>query len=279
MNVYDIVDVTDIKPNGKVYNGSEKKFGVTINDVQYIMKFRKRNWNNLESEYVASNAIRILGGNAHEVILGKNADDLVVLCKDFTQNAESCYLQSLRSMSSSKFDTERGNYDYYFDDVLHLFGSIHSCDYNTCIDSFCHMFVYDALLGNTDRHAGNWGLLYKDGTWTFAPIFDNGASLFPRASISDVTEEWVKERIYTWPNSKIMFDGKRERASYVDVLNKYDMFDKARASITDELMSRVYTFIDNTSISDDLKSLYKTMLYYRYTCIIQSKNFVWKGSM
>jgi len=39
------------------------------------------------------------------------------------------------------------------------------------------MFVVDALIGNKDRHLGNWGLLEKNGELRFAPVYDCGSSL------------------------------------------------------------------------------------------------------
>ena len=45
------------------------------------------------------------------------------------------------------------------------------------------MFIVDALIGNWDRHNGNWGFLYNSRTdeMTLAPVFDCGSSLFPQA--------------------------------------------------------------------------------------------------
>ena len=42
------------------------------------------------------------------------------------------------------------------------------------------MLVFDALIGNNDRHLGNFGLVRcsDDLSYTIAPIFDNGYSLF-----------------------------------------------------------------------------------------------------
>lgn len=47
---------------------------------------------------------------------------------------------------------------------------------------WCNMLLFDALIGNTDRHQDNWGLLWqqiKNGKWKvrMAPVFDNGTSL------------------------------------------------------------------------------------------------------
>ena len=43
------------------------------------------------------------------------------------------------------------------------------------------MFVKYALIGNTDRHNGNWGFLLdlESGKVKFAPIYDCGSCLNP----------------------------------------------------------------------------------------------------
>ena len=48
---------------------------------------------------------------------------------------------------------------------------------------FWNVFVVDALLGNSDRHNGNWVFLYDDSTKEAspAPIYDCGSCLLPQA--------------------------------------------------------------------------------------------------
>ena len=45
--------------------------------------------------------------------------------------------------------------------------------------SFGILFIIDSLIGNTDRHNGNWGFLVnkKTGQVTFSPIYDCGSCL------------------------------------------------------------------------------------------------------
>ena len=45
------------------------------------------------------------------------------------------------------------------------------------------MFIVDALIGNWDRHNGNWGFLYNTVTdeIALAPGYDCGSCLFPQA--------------------------------------------------------------------------------------------------
>ena len=55
-------------------------------------------------------------------------------------------------------------------------------------EPFCDMIVFDALVCNTDRHLGNFGLIIDNNhnkPTAFAPLFDNGMALFPFAMRGD----------------------------------------------------------------------------------------------
>lgn len=56
---------------------------------------------------------------------------------------------------------------------------------------FVDMLVFDAVIFNTDRHTGNFGLLVDSRTnevTGFAPVFDNGLSLFNFAMEEDIAD-------------------------------------------------------------------------------------------
>ena len=58
-------------------------------------------------------------------------------------------------------------------------------------NEFVDMLVFDALIYNTDRHYGNFGLLVdneSNKSIGFAPIFDNGLSLFNYAMDDDLQD-------------------------------------------------------------------------------------------
>lgn len=66
-------------------------------------------------------------------------------------------------------------------------------------DEFVDMLIFDALIYNEDRHFGNFGLIVDSKSnkpCSFAPIFDNGLSLFNFAMENDLTniEEYAKTR-------------------------------------------------------------------------------------
>ena len=59
---------------------------------------------------------------------------------------------------------------------------------DTFFQPFCDMIVFDALVCNTDRHLGNFGLMIdnkRNIPDEFAPLFDTGMALFPFATKDD----------------------------------------------------------------------------------------------
>lgn len=83
-----------------------------------------------------------------------------------------------------------------------------STDVKETIDRFWDMFIVDALIGNFDRHGGNWGFIKRNNQYRIAPVYDNGSSLYPRLNtdekIAEVldSEEEIDRRIYTFPPLK-----------------------------------------------------------------------------
>ena len=74
---------------------------------------------------------------------------------------------------------------------------------------FASMMIFDSLIYNTDRHLGNFGLLVNSHNHEivgFAPIFDNGLSLFNYALEDDFNnlEKYAKTRVTSF--SGVSFD-------------------------------------------------------------------------
>ncbi|OGQ24762.1 MAG: hypothetical protein A2138_20380 [Deltaproteobacteria bacterium RBG_16_71_12] len=45
------------------------------------------------------------------------------------------------------------------------------------VEPFCRVLLFDAWIGNGDRHPGNWSLVRRDGSMRFSPMYDPAASL------------------------------------------------------------------------------------------------------
>lgn len=115
--------------------------------------------------------------------------------------------------------------------------------------------LFDTLIGNTDRHQDNWGIIRSAGSWRLCPLFDNGTSLgherqtkrvegwdtnsleryinkgthHVKWSLASITppynhfglvqralEEWPETRDTVW--SRLDFSAEEMRAGLIDIL-------------------------------------------------------------
>ena len=137
---------------------------------------------------------------------------------------------------------------------------------------FWDVFVVDALIGNWDRHNGNWGFLYNTVTdkMVLAPVFDCGSCLYPQAdeeimkAVLDSREEMDK-RIFTIPLSGIRSNGKKiNYFTFISSLENKDCNIALKRIIPRIDMDQINKMIDEIPyISDVQKQFYKTMLSER----------------
>lgn len=166
------------------------------------------------------------------------------------------------------------------EDILYELSKIRNADSDNVHRGLWLMYFADSVLGNTDRHKGNWGLCRGyDGVYRFSPIFDNGASLFPRNKNYEIDAEWMQERAFVFPNSKIMFNGVRERLSYYNIW-RTDVIPSWLREFAESLDVKqvIKNTFDCLQLSDVLYSYYATVIYYRFNAIIKD-NYTWEGML
>ena len=150
------------------YKGSEKKKTLIYNNKKYLVKFpdpiREKNKNisyknNVFSEYVGSNIFKIIGFETQNTILGKYnynvKEKIVCACEDFTDNNQILYEFENLALSTNpdkKIETE------IKDSIEILEESQKLINVDEAKEKFGDMFIIDSIIGNTDRHNGNWGL-------------------------------------------------------------------------------------------------------------------------
>lgn len=193
-----IFDFDRYPQNDKVYAGmSGRKVGITINGVDYLVKYpgnlKNKNMKNINlsysnspvSEYFGSHVYNILGIPVHETLLGTRNGKLVVACQDFLEKGEQ-----LMEFGSLKITMEPAIYDSMGNETdglgTDLEETLQTIRLHPILSSlsdelenrFWDMFIVDALIGNPDRNNGNWGII-KDmnGNKYLAPVYDNGNSL------------------------------------------------------------------------------------------------------
>lgn len=211
--MYNGFEVQDEMLNSKIYDGTTLKFGIRVAEEDFIVKKNTNAF--LYSEYVGSRFIAGLGLPVQEVWLGYYKNDLVFISKDFSVKGFSQF-QSFKDIRQSK-ELDLSSKFYTFDDIFRL------VDYHTKISSenkekiklqFWKMFLCDAILGNRDRHHGNWGFLWTKDGYIPAPIYDTENALF-----SDVDFFNIKDKHYFIDNPTSLFRNKVSKIKYTSVFN------------------------------------------------------------
>ena len=283
-----MIDFTNAVQKNKTYAGANGgKISVLYNGEQYMLKFppfptinKEMSYtNSCISEYIGCKVFESVGIPVQETVIGtytsKGKEKIVVACKDFT--SQGITLQDFASLKNRIIDSERNGYGTELADILSTIDEQTAMDSETLKTRFWDMFIVDALIGNWDRHNGNWGFLYNNATdeVTLAPVFDCGSSLYPQADedlmkkiLSDKNE--LNHRIFDIPLSAINYNGKK--INYFKFLSegKFPDCNKALKRIASRIdMKKIYEIIDNTPTVTELqKEFYKTMLTARKERII-----------
>ena len=283
-----MIDLTNAKENPfKTYDGANgKKKCLIYNDEEYMVKFptSKENLdihytNSCISEHIGSRIFRILGIDAQETFLARYRDKMVVACKDFCPSGKSLILQSFAMMKNGCIESENSGYGMELQAILNAMDEQQVFEPQEVKEYFWKMFIVDALLGNFDRHNGNWGYLTDRKSFAkLAPVYDCGSCLFPQASDEKMQyflqhEEEMKARIFVFPNSALKIHG--QKINYAEFLSSGQNQDcnKALLELAPVIrikMPQICSFIDNVEeISPIRKSFYKQIIAERNQHLIQ----------
>lgn len=261
------------------YKGSEKKKTLIYENKKYLVKFpdpiREKNKNisyinNAFSEYVGSNIFNIVGFETQKTILGtymyNQKEKIVCACEDFTNRNNTLYEFENLALSTNpdkKIETE-------LVDILEVIKDTKVMVPNNTEERFWEMFVIDGLIGNTDRHNGNWGFLVNGNTReiTLAPIYDCGSCLNPMLEDSEIEtlSETEMKNLAINCCSCIKENGKK--INYMTYFNSVqnEECNKAILRIFPKInIDKINEFIDNIPcISLIRKKFYKKIIGLRY---------------
>ena len=282
------IDFTNLKQRKKTYAGANgNKISVIYEGEQYMLKFPAYAKKNKDmsyahgcfSEYLGCKIYKSIGIPVQEVILGtytiNGKERIVVACKDFTE--PGVVLQDFASLKNRMIDSERQGYGTELSDILQTIEEQSLVDPESLMERFWDMFIVDALIGNWDRHNGNWGFLYDDRNdeMRLAPVYDCGSCLYPQAD-DKIMEQVLTERaqmdrrIFDIPLSAINIDGKKIR--YFDFISslQYDGCNQALKRIIPRIdMAKIKEIIEDTPFISDLqKRFYLAILNERKTRIL-----------
>lgn len=283
-----MIDFTHCKRSMDHYAGANgSKIGVIYDGERYMLKFPTQGklnqnmhyTNGCISEYLACHIYKSIGIDVQQTEIGifQKSDGTfreVVACKDFSDPTHGVILQDFGSIKNSVIDSEHHGYGTDLNDILKTIDMQQYIDPDTLRERFWDMFVADELIGNPDRHNGNWGFLcdYQSHTYSLAPVYDCGSSLLPQAGENHIqgmlqSKSEINIRIYERITSAIYLNGKRINYASFNQLHMQDYPDYGRALARLEPkinMVEIGKIIDDTpTISDLQKEFYKTLITER----------------
>lgn len=231
-----MIDFTNCKKIlGRAYNGANgKKIAVEYNGKEYMLKFPPSGatkptelsyTNSCISEHIASSIFNMIGIRAQETLLGtyevSGKTKVVCACRDFTEKGYRLF--DFCSIKNTILDSDSGGSGTELADIMDTIEKQQYVEPSFLMQHFWNVFVVDALLGNFDRHNGNWGFLYNDSTGeaSVAPVYDCGSCLLPQADEKIMEQalsnaDVMNARIYQFPTSAIKLDGRK--INYYDFL-------------------------------------------------------------
>lgn len=289
--MYNGFKVTDDMKNGKLYGGNRDKFGITVDNNCYIVKQGEYE-SNIYSEYVASRFIGMTEVPVQEVWIGYYREDKVAIIKDFTSAEKK--LRSYESTRQSSEGTTLEGKEYTYDDVCYMIIKHKKMSAENKADmlrQFWEMYILDAILGNRDRHRGNWGYIESDGGYEPAPLYDNEGSLFTDISRkmeeykecigTEAEKEFIADRVEKFPASLFRVkkkDGTVRRTNYYEEIGKitdgiqYRVLENVRKNVTvARIMQMMNKVTDIKEIPKEYQRFYKVVTGTRYAHIIQRK--------
>jgi len=278
-----MVDFTNMPTRKKAYAGANGgKISVIYDGEQYMLKFPPYPKRNKEmsythsciSEYLGSHIFDIVGIPVQDTLLGtyhvNGKEKVVVACKDFTTYETA--LQDFASLKNTLIDSGHSGYGTELSEIIEAIEEQTFVDPVTLKKHFWDMFIVDALIGNWDRHNGNWGFLYNSRTdeISIAPVYDCGSCLYPQADDS-VMEKTLCDpaemdfRIFEIPVSGIRINGEKIRYfDFISSLQNRDCNAALKRILPRIDMQRIAALVNETPYISELQNrFYLTMLSER----------------
>lgn len=216
-------DVSNWEITGFGENSTLEKYEMlSPEEDHYIMKFpryfngNRTNWEDV-NEIIAAKVAKLLNIKVVDAEIAYHNERRGCLMKHFRFQWKAEAAETASSLLSAEFGDEYDelqNSDLKNEELmLKLFSLFERFSLSEKLrKDFVFMNLFDILIGNQDRHAHNWQVLFINQVPTFGPLYDNGASLgwqLPEEQIKQQLQSTKKmNKFYKNTKVKIGMDNK-----------------------------------------------------------------------
>lgn len=238
------------------FGGNYRKYEATLGNNKYILKLSNPEYPELAPVEYVCNKIAYHCGIIIPVPftlidIGKN--ELAFVSKNFMDN-QTVHATLNHLYHYGKLKNEE---HYTVEDIVRIIyqetGSV--ADTNM----FCRMLIFDALIGNYDRHGRNLALITTAKGSRITPIYDNPSSLglesgsMLKATFSPRGKIWTKT------------SREPEMTEYLEEMDRIGVIDLARQFYSEISIEKIVQYIDDSiSLSSEMRGALKRLISKRH---------------
>ncbi|TLD79854.1 hypothetical protein LS68_009295 [Helicobacter sp. MIT 05-5293] len=234
--------------------GTKEKFWTFKENTKYLFKIGRENTDENVSEKIAYEIAKLIQLPCAEYKLALFKNGIVkkgIASKNFLNDDSRLVLGNELLAKFFKDYHKDKRYklrEYTIDKPIILFYSFDK----EMLEKFVGYLVFDMLIGNTDRHHENWGIIYdaKKKSFTLAPSFDHAAGCASKVSTEEAKKRLSsKDKNYTTSTfckkARTPFYKNNKKLSTYEVLDELLKSKREIKSIVSEWIEKI------SSVSQD----------------------------
>ena len=252
-------NTNESKHTTSFFHGKFKKYSATLGGQNYILKVQEKAYEELPvTEFLCNQIAKQLGLNVPKFSLIKFQNKVITfVTRNFMQDYPTSNLVHL-------YHYIKNPKDWNCEEI------IKQIKITTCrlpeMERFIKICLFDALIGNNDRHGRNLALIKQKNRYLLSPLYDNpsnigvetedllGAQLEPKGCIATLAtgEPSMKDYVIEF-----------RRLGYGEVCEKfYESVQKNKSAIKN--------LIDNSFLSPKRKQALENLINRRYTELVEN---------
>lgn len=235
--------------NTSFFHGKFKKYSADLNGVSYILKMRQEGAMELpEVEYLCNQIGRFLGVPVAEFYYIDFHGDKIFVTRNFIKTGSPVDLQHLYHFRADEHHSCEG--------IIRVISQKTQRPHDVSV--FIKTILFDALIGNHDRHGRNLAFVTTAKSTSLSPIYDNVSYLS--------LEEGNMLKADFNPTGKISTHATYEPCmqDYVKELKRLGYKDDAQAFYQRIKLDQLFQLIEESFCSDLMKEAIKILVKKRF---------------
>ena len=155
---------------------------------EIYFKYERYNCTESCSEKISYEIARVLGYPCAHIEFGEDEKGKIGILNYLFIKREEEEHDDAKSYIN-RDSTERKNF-YTIQNIKNCLDKIDRSLFN----DFLKIMVFDALVGETDRHEENWGIIKKNGKYKISPLYDNGCNLLREFKNEQLATQYYDEK-------------------------------------------------------------------------------------